>query len=65
MLDILPPDERPFEASSRIHHFLSDELALTPDTNALVGQADMLVTRLSGGLATWARRLEFSPSGCV
>ena len=44
-----------------IHHFLSDELALTPDTNALVGQADMLVTRLSGGLATWARRLEFEP----
>ena len=24
-------------------------------------QADMLVTRLSGGLATWARRLEFEP----
>jgi hypothetical protein len=61
VLDILPPDEPRFEASARIHHFLSDELALTPDTNALVGQADMLVTRLSGGLATWARRLEFQP----
>src|SRR5471030_294728 len=61
VLDILPPNEPRFEASARIHHFLSDELALTPDTNALVGQADMLVTRLSGGLATWARRLEFTP----
>lgn len=46
VLDILPPNEPRFEASARIHHFLSDELALTPDTNALVGQADMLVTRL-------------------
>jgi hypothetical protein len=61
VLEILPPDEPKFEASARIHHFLSDELALTPDTNALVGQAGMLVTRLSGGLATWARRLDFEP----
>ncbi len=42
-------------------HFLADELALTPDASALVGQAGTLVTRLAGGLATWARRLEFSP----
>ena len=55
------PTNRASNASARIHHFLADELALTPDTNALVGQADMLVTRLSGGLATWARRLEFEP----
>jgi hypothetical protein len=61
VLEILPPDEPRFDSAARIHHFLADELALTPDTNALVGQADMLVTRLSGGLATWARRLEFEP----
>ncbi|WP_250493255.1 MULTISPECIES: ATP-dependent helicase [unclassified Caballeronia] len=61
VLEILPPDEPRFESAARIHHFLADELSLTPDTNALVGAANTLVTRLSGGLATWARRLEFSP----
>jgi hypothetical protein len=61
VLEILPPDEPRFEAAARIHHFLADELSLTPDTNALVGAANTLVTRLSGGLATWARRLEFEP----
>lgn len=61
VLDILPPDEPRFESAARIHHFLADELSLTPDTNALVGAANTLVTRLSGGLAAWARRLEFEP----
>jgi hypothetical protein len=61
VLEILPPDEPRFEAAARIHHYLADELSLTPDTNALVGAANTLVTRLSGGLATWARRLEFDP----
>ncbi|VXB26448.1 conserved hypothetical protein [Burkholderia sp. 8Y] len=61
VLETLPPDEPRFEAAARIHHFLADELSLTPDTNALVGAANTLVTRLSGGLATWARRLEFEP----
>ncbi|KNH08644.1 Superfamily I DNA and RNA helicase [Candidatus Burkholderia brachyanthoides] len=61
VLEILPPDEPRFESAARIHHFLADELSLTPDTNVLVGAANTLVTRLSGGLATWARRLEFEP----
>ena len=57
----LPADERRLACASKIHHFLADELALAPDASALVGQAGTLVTRLSGGLATWARRLEFKP----
>ncbi|MCF7694586.1 ATP-binding domain-containing protein [Mycetohabitans sp. B2] len=57
----LPPDEAPFDCATKLHHFLSDHLALTPDASALVGQADTLVTRLSGGLAEWARRLSFEP----
>lgn len=61
ILEALPADEPRLPCSAKIHHFLADELALTPDTSALVGQAGTLVTRLSGGLATWARRLEFSP----
>lgn len=61
ILDALPPEEPPNARVSKIHHFLADELALTPDASALVGQAGTLVTRLSGGLATWARRLSFEP----
>ncbi|MDG0025680.1 ATP-dependent helicase [Trinickia sp. Y13] len=61
ILAALPADEPKLPCAAKIHHFLSDELSLTPDTSALVGQAGTLVTRLSGGLATWARRLEFSP----
>jgi hypothetical protein len=61
ILEALPADEPKLPCSAKIHHFLADELALTPDTSALVGQAGTLVTRLSGGLATWARRLDFSP----
>ena len=57
----LPLDEPRFDCASRIHGFLSDHLELTPDASALVGQAGTLVTRLSGGLATWARRLSFEP----
>jgi hypothetical protein len=61
ILEALPADEPKLPCAAKIHHFLADELALTPDTSALVGQAGTLVTRLSGGLATWARRLDFSP----
>lgn len=57
----LPPHEPRFDCAAKLHHFLSDHLALIPDASALVGQADTLVTRLSGGLAEWARRLSFEP----
>ena len=59
--EALPADEPRLPCAAKIHHFLSDELSLTPDASALVGQAGTLVTRLAGGLATWARRLEFTP----
>lgn len=45
----------------KVSHFLGDMLSLTPDPSAMIGRADQLVTRLSGGLASWARQLEFSP----
>jgi hypothetical protein len=61
ILAALPAGETKLPCAAKIHHFLADELSLTPDTSALVGQAGTLVTRLSGGLATWARRLEFAP----
>jgi hypothetical protein len=47
--------------AKKLRAFFADELRLVPDASALVGRAEELVTRLSGGLATWARRLEFEP----
>ncbi len=51
----------PDATGAAVHAFLADELNLAPDPGALVGQARTWVTRLSGGLATWARRLAFEP----
>ena len=45
----------------RVLKFLGDVLQLLPDPSAMIGQAKTLVTRLSGGLASWARQLEFTP----
>jgi len=45
----------------RVRKFLGDVLQLTPDASAMIGRAEELVTRLSQGLAVWARQLEFSP----
>ncbi len=57
---ILPADE-PSAERERVLRFLRDVLQLFPDPSTMIGQADAMVTRLSGGLATWARQLEFSP----
>ncbi len=48
-------------AFRNVLRFFSDSLQLIPDPSAMIGQATQLVTRLSGGLATWARQLEFTP----
>lgn len=58
---ILPLGEAPHGAIDRLHRFLADELALVPDVQAVSGQAKTLYTRISGGLATWARQIECSP----
>ncbi len=41
--------------------FFSDQLLLVADVGTLIGRTDAWVTRLAGGLADWATRLEFSP----
>lgn len=46
---------------NKVKRFLGEALSLQPDPSAMIGCATKMVTRLSGGLATWARRLEFSP----
>jgi hypothetical protein len=45
----------------KVTRFLGDTLSLRPDPSTMIGCAANMVTRLSGGLATWARRLDFSP----
>jgi hypothetical protein len=56
------PGEPPRDLlAHRLRRFFENELQLAPDVSALVGRAEQLVTRLSGGLAAWARRLEFEP----
>jgi hypothetical protein len=49
------------EEFDKVTRFLGDTLNLRPDPSSMIGCAASMVTRLSGGLATWARRLEFSP----
>lgn len=44
-----------------VHRFLADRFELVPDVGAMVGQAEALYTRLAGGLAEWARRIEMEP----
>jgi hypothetical protein len=57
LLPLTPPSpELP-----KVMRFLGHTLSLTPDPSAMIGCATQMVTRLSGGLATWARRLEFRP----
>ena len=58
--EILPITPRT-EDFDRVTRYLGDTLSLRPDPSSMIGCATQMVTRLSGGLATWARRLEFHP----
>jgi hypothetical protein len=60
--EILPFSEsKPTEQFDKVTRFLGNTLSLRPDPSAMIGNAAEMVTRLSGGLAIWARRLEFAP----
>ncbi len=58
--EILPAGEAGNQRA-RVQRFFESLLELQPDASALVGRAEQMVTRLAGGLASWARQLEFSP----
>ncbi len=55
------PAGEPAPAAQDVHRFLRDTIQLETDVSALMGRARDLVTRISGGLAHWARRLHFEP----
>lgn len=57
----LLPDDPPTREAQQVHRFLREIIELQPDVSALIGQAREIVTRVSGGLAHWARQLEFEP----
>lgn len=58
---ILPAEGDVLPAKDKVHRFLGDELQLVPEVHAVVGEAGALYTRLSGGLAHWARKIECDP----
>ena len=67
ILGILPAAGRPASGAAsgaawqQVDRFFRDVIELETDVSALVGRAQALVTRVSGGLAHWARQLEFAP----
>ncbi|CAG9183934.1 NERD domain-containing protein/DEAD/DEAH box helicase [Cupriavidus respiraculi] len=58
--EILPVGEA-HAHTARVHQFLRDTIELETDVSALIGQARAMVTRVSEGLAHWARRIEMEP----
>lgn len=58
--DILPEGREDGQAKS-VHQFLRDVIQLEPDVSALMGRARNMVTRVSGGLAHWARQIDMEP----
>jgi hypothetical protein len=58
---ILPESGEVLPAKQKIHRFLGEILQLVPQADAVVGAAQTLYTRLSGGLAHWARKIECEP----
>lgn len=47
--------------SREVHRFLQGIIRLESEVSALMGRARALVTRVSGGLAHWARQLDMQP----
>lgn len=58
---LLPGDTPATKVADEVHRFLRNELRLVPDVATVAGQARTLYTRLSGGLAEWARCIECEP----
>ncbi len=57
---LLPAGEADPVAES-VARFLADEFRLVPDVSALIHQRHVLYTRLTAGLAHWARQIDCQP----
>lgn len=58
---ILPDEEADELARQHAHRFFAGVLQVVPDVSTMAGEAKSLFTRLSGGLAHWARQIECTP----
>lgn len=58
---LLSADTPALRSTAAVHAVLSEAMRLVPDTSARVDAAATLYTRLSEGLAEWARRIECQP----
>ena len=58
---LLPDDSPVSPVADEVHRFLRNELRLVADVATIAGHAQTLYTRLSGGLAEWARCIECEP----
>jgi hypothetical protein len=61
LLQAILPEGEDLPQAREVHRFLQDVIQLETDVSALMGRARALVTRVSGGLAHWARQLDISP----
>ncbi|MDX9706106.1 MAG: ATP-binding domain-containing protein [Azospira sp.] len=61
LIEAVLPAGEPSPEAQKMHRFLCDIISLETDVSALIGRARALVGRISGGLAHWARQLEFEP----
>jgi len=57
---ILPLDP-PAALAERVKAFLGQELSLVPEIGTIAREVESLHTRLSGGLATWGRKIRCEP----
>lgn len=58
---LLPEYDPARPLAEEVHRFLRNELRLVADVATMAGHAHTLYTRLSGGLAEWARCIECEP----
>jgi len=58
---LLPEDAPASPIADEVNRFLRNELRLVADVATVAGQVRTLYTRLSGGLAEWARCIECEP----
>lgn len=58
---ILPETGDALASKPKIHRFLGEILELVPEVHAIVGETGALYTRLSGGLSSWARKIDCQP----
>jgi hypothetical protein len=57
----LPATDLDLKQSAAAGQFFQGVLELVPEIGAVSAEARAMYSRLSGGLATWARRLDFTP----